>query len=242
MTKLPQHIAIIMDGNGRWAKQRFLPRLVGHRAGLEAARRIIQYCATNAISVLTLFAFSSENWQRPPREVNHLMGLLLDGLEREVAMFNQHNIQLRFIGNRDRFNEKLKNKIAEVEQTTKSNTGLTLIIAADYGGQWDIVQATHQLAKDVEAGLLSSADITPDAISRKLSFADLPDPDLLIRTSGELRISNFMLWQLAYAELFFTETLWPDFNEQELERALMHFAGRERRFGSSSEQLSEAAC
>jgi len=235
--KLPQHVAIIMDGNGRWAKKRFMPRVAGHRAGVEAARLTIKVCASKKIKVLTLFAFSSENWRRPPQEVSYLMELFLTGLEREVKLLHENHIQLRFIGDRTRFNEKLCDKIREVEALTRENEGMILLVAADYGGQWDICQATRALAKQVEAGQLSSDDITPAHIAKHLSFADLPDPDLFIRTSGELRISNFMLWQLAYSEFYFTNTLWPDFDESELDKAFAHYATRERRYGQSSEQL-----
>jgi undecaprenyl diphosphate synthase len=237
---LPQHVAIIMDGNGRWAKQRFMPRIAGHKSGVEAARQVVKNCAKRHIKVLTLFAFSSENWRRPAQEVSYLMELFLTGLEREFNMLHENNIQLRFIGDRTRFSEKLCQKILEVEVLTSKNTGMTLIIAADYGGQWDICQAVKKLALAVEEGKLSSNDISPASIASHLSFADLPNPDLFIRTSGELRISNFMLWQLAYSELYFTNTLWPDFNEQELENALTHYANRERRFGYSSEQLGSS--
>jgi undecaprenyl diphosphate synthase len=231
-SSLPQHIAVIMDGNGRWAKQRFMPRLAGHKAGLEAARQIVRNCAKRNIKVLSLFAFSSENWRRPEQEVGYLMELFLTGLEREVTMLHENNVQLRFIGDRSRFSEKLTRKISEVENLTHANSGMVLIVAVDYGGQWDITQATRQLAQAIEAGNLSSANITPELISSKLSFADLPDPDLFIRTSGELRISNFMLWQLAYSELYFCDALWPDFDEKELESALSHYAQRERRYGA----------
>lgn len=242
MSTLPRHIAVIMDGNGRWAKQRFLPRAAGHRAGVEAARQIVTNCAQKNIKVLSLFAFSSENWRRPAQEVNFLMDLLLKGLQREVKSLEKNNIQLRFIGNRARFSEKLCRKIREVEELTQKNTGMVLIIAADYGGQWDIIQATVQLAKEVEEGKLKAQDITPELLTQKLSFADLPEPDLFIRTSGEQRISNFMLWQLAYSELYFTQTYWPDFDGNELEKALQFYTQRERRFGYSSEQLSELVC
>lgn len=241
-TRLPQHIAIIMDGNGRWAKQRFMPRLAGHRAGMEAARQVVKDCVKRKIKVLSLFAFSSENWRRPVQEVSHLMDLFLTGLEREAQMLHQNNVQLRFIGDRTRLSEKLLKKIADVEALTKANDGLTLVIAVDYGGQWDITQAVRQLAGAVEKGEVRSHEITSDHIAARLSFADLPDPDLFIRTSGELRISNFMLWQLAYSELFFTDVLWPDFSENELDQALAQFAKRERRYGHSSEQLSEKSC
>lgn len=221
-TNLPQHIAIIMDGNGRWAR---------HRAGVETTRRVVKYCLGRNIKVLSLFAFSSENWRRPAEEVNHLMELFLTGLEHETDMLHQNKVQMRFIGDRTRLNDKLKNKIAETENLTRQNTGMVLIIALDYGGQWDIWQAVHVLAQEVEAGTLKSVDLTSDHISAKLSFADLPDPDLFIRTSGELRISNFMLWQLAYSELYFTDKFWPEIDEAELDKAIAHFAKRERRFG-----------
>lgn len=230
-----------MDGNGRWAKKRFLPRVAGHRAGVEAARQVIKNCAKRNIEVLSLFAFSSENWRRPPQEVSYLMELFLTGLEREVNMLHKNNVQLRFIGDRAQFSEKLCNKILEVERLTKKNTGMVLIIAADYGGKWDICQSVRVLAREVATGTLASHEITPEKIAEHLSFADLPDPDLFIRTSGELRLSNFMLWQLAYSELYFTQALWPDFDENELENALLHYAARERRFGYSSEQLTELA-
>lgn len=236
---LPQHIAIIMDGNGRWAKKRFLPRIAGHRAGVETVRKIVKYCSKNKTKVLSLFAFSSENWRRPLLEVNFIMDLLLNSLNREIDELNKNSVQLRFIGDRTKFNEKLRLKISEVEKLTGQNTGLVLIIAADYGGQWDITNAAVQVAKEVEEGKLSSSDITMQKFASKLSFSDLPDPDLFIRTSGEIRISNFMLWQIAYSELYFTNTLWPDFDEKELDKAIAHFANRERRFGLSGEQLSE---
>lgn len=238
VSRLPRHIAIIMDGNGRWAKKRFMPRVAGHRAGVDAARKAVSACAKRGIEVLTLFAFSSENWRRPAQEVGFLMDLFLTGLDKEVGMLHKNGVQLRFIGDRARFSEKLQVKITEVEALTSKNTGMVLLIAADYGGQWDICQAVKKVALEVEAGSLSSAAITPEDIARHLSFSDLPDPDLFIRTSGEIRISNFMLWQLAYSELYFTETLWPDFDEKELDAALLQFAGRERRFGKSGEQLS----
>lgn len=234
-SNLPQHIAIIMDGNGRWAKQRFLPRVAGHRSGVETVREIIKCCVKRDIKVLTLFAFSSENWRRPTQEVGYLMELFFSALEREVKTLHENKVRMRFIGDRSRFSERLCKKIDEVETLTLANTGLTLIIAADYGGQWDICQAVKKLTQAVEAGTLRSDDISPEKIASQLSFADLPDPDLFIRTSGELRISNFMLWQLAYSELYFTDTLWPDFNESEFDKALTQYAHRERRFGHSSE-------
>src|SRR3990167_2945498 len=236
---LPQHIAIIMDGNGRWAKQRFLPRAFGHRAGIETVRKIVKACAQKEIKVLSLFAFSSENWRRPEEEVNHLMELFLINLEREAGMLHDNKICLRFIGDRSKFNEKLSRKIQETENYMSQNTGMVLIVAADYGGQWDIYQAARKLILEVEAGQLSSKEITQEHLASRLSFADLPDPDLFIRTSGEFRISNFMLWQLAYSEFYFTKTLWPDFDEKELDLALDCYKKREGRYGFSSEQLSK---
>lgn len=231
---LPKHIAIIMDGNGRWAKKRFLPRVAGHRAGVEATRRIVRYCAKLHIPVLSLFAFSSENWRRSAEEVNALMDLFLTSLEKEVPSLHQNQVCLRFIGDREKFNMKLRTKIHEVESYMQHNTGMVLLIAADYGGQWDICEAARRLAQEVEQGKLKSEDINSALFAKHLSFADLPDPDLFIRTSGEVRISNFMLWQLAYAELYFTDILWPDFNEAELDKAISHFARRERRYGYES--------
>lgn len=234
-TSLPRHIAIVMDGNGRWAKKRFMPRIAGHRAGVEAAREIVKSCAKKNIQVLSLFAFSNENWQRPPAEVNYLMRLFLTGLEREVTTLVDNDVQLRFVGDRSRFTEQLQAKINEVEGLTASNNGMVLIIAADYGGQWDICQALRTIALDIEAAKITSTDVNIDLIKSRLSMADLPDPDLFIRTSGELRLSNFMLWQLAYAELYFTDVLWPDFNEEMLNQALAHYASRERRYGMIKE-------
>jgi undecaprenyl diphosphate synthase len=231
ISSLPRHIAIVMDGNGRWARQRFLPHVAGHRAGVETARQIVQHCAKLNIKVLSLFAFSSENWLRPIKEVNYLMELFFIALRDELNTMREYNIQLRFIGNRSRFNTKLHNKIIEVEEATRHHTGMVLLIAIDYGGQWDICQAVQRLVQE-------GGEITPEQIKSRLSFADLPDPDLFIRTSGELRISNFMLWQLAYAELYFTDSLWPDFTVQALEEALVHFSRRERRYGART--LSEA--
>ena len=228
----PRHIAIVMDGNGRWAKKRFLPRIAGHRAGVEAAREVTRNCALENIEVLSLFAFSSENWSRPKAEVSYLMRLFLKGLEREIAMLTEYNVRLRFIGNRNQFDSKLYHKIQEVEAATAVNSGMILIIAVDYGGQWDITQAAQQCARAIEAGDIKSDDMTAELISSKLSFADLPNPDLFIRTSGEMRISNFMLWQLAYSELYFTDILWPDFDKAALDKALIHFAKRDRRYGT----------
>lgn len=233
----PRHIAIIMDGNGRWAKQRHLPRIAGHRAGEEAVKQAIKGCLEKKIEVLTLFAFSSENWQRPAQEVKHLMGLFLTALERDAKKLHKQNIKLRFIGDRTRFSEELQQHMFETEKLTANNTALTLVIAANYGGRWDVTEACKQMMKDVAEGKLNSSDVSESVLQRYLSLADLPEPDLFIRTSGEQRISNFLLWQLAYTEMYFTETLWPDFNEAELDKALSFFANRERRFGKTSEQM-----
>lgn len=237
LTNLPRHIAIIMDGNGRWAKQRHLPRVAGHKAGVEAVREVVKSCVEKKIEVVTLFAFSSENWQRPAQEVNYLMKLFITALEREAKKLHKQNIQLRIIGERDRFEKKLRDQIDAAEQLTSNNTGLKLVIAANYGGRWDISEAMRKIAIDIEQGKLTSHEITPVLIQSRLALGDLPEPDLFIRTSGEQRISNFMLWELAYAELYFTDVFWPDFTSAEFEKALAFFSSRERRFGCTSEQL-----
>lgn len=234
---LPQHIAIIMDGNGRWAKKRFLPRVAGHKAGVDAVHNAVKLCVEKKIKVLTLFAFSSENWRRPAQEVDYLMSLFHTMLEREINKLHKQNIQLRIIGDKSRFDEKLQVQISHAENLTQHNTGLKLVIAANYGGQWDICEATRQIAASVKSGELSVDEISPELIQAKLTTLDLPLPDLLIRTSGEQRISNFLLWQLAYSELYFTEILWPDFNAEEFNKAIAYYTHRERRFGATSEQL-----
>lgn len=235
--RLPRHIAIIMDGNGRWAKKRFLPRTAGHRAGVTAVRKVVEHCAKKGVEALTLFAFSSENWRRPPQEVSVLMGLFLATLERETDKLHENNVRLRVIGQRAAFAQDLQGRIAAAEELTRENTGLNLVIAANYGGRWDILQAAQRLAEEVAAGTLSPRDITSELLEARLSLTDLPEPDLFIRTGGEQRISNFLLWQLAYTELYFTPTLWPDFDENSLEQALAAYASRQRRFGYTSEQL-----
>ncbi|MEW5756636.1 MAG: isoprenyl transferase [Pseudomonadota bacterium] len=237
--KLPQHIAIIMDGNGRWAKKRGLPRFLGHRAGVEAVRNVVRVCINRGIRVLTLFAFSSENWQRPAKEVGLLMELFVSTLDKEVKRLHKNNVRLRIIGDRSAFGEGLQQRIRDAEELTRNNTGMTLVIAANYGGRWDIAQAAQQLAEQVRAGVLLPSDITPELLNRHIALADLPEPDLLIRSSGEQRISNFLIWQLAYTELYFTETLWPDFDEKALDDALLSFANRQRRFGQTAEQLEQ---
>lgn len=222
--RLPRHLAVIMDGNGRWARQRHKARALGHKAGVGAARRIVRACHRHGIEVLTLFAFSQENWQRPPLEVRLLMELFIRTLGREIASLHRHQVRIRFIGDHAEFPASLREMMREATARTANNTGLTLVVAAGYGGQWDIAQAARQLCAEGQA-------ITPQNIEARLVNADLPHPDLLIRTGGEKRISNFLLWQLAYSELYFSDVLWPDFDDEELQRALDWYSGRERRFG-----------
>lgn len=233
----PRHIAIIMDGNGRWAQKRFMPRAMGHQAGVKTVRKIVEYCAQHKIEVLSLFAFSSENWRRPENEVSLLMALFMATLQREIDKLDRNNICLRFIGDRSAFPEKLQKKMAEGEAQTANNTALTLVIAANYGGHWDMCQAFQKINQKVLAGELSPQDISEDLINQHLSTAGLPEPDLFIRTGGEQRVSNFMLWQLAYTEMFFTPTLWPDFDQNTIEEAIQSFKGRQRRFGHTGEQV-----
>jgi len=233
---IPRHIAIIMDGNGRWAKQRFMPRVAGHQRGVEALREVVKACRELGVGYLTVFAFSSENWRRPAEEVSFLMSLFLIMLEREVAKLHENNIRLRIIGERSRFDDKLKQTMLEAEQLTADNTSLTLTIAANYGGRWDVMQAVKAMLRDHPhlAQTFSEEDLQP-----YLSMSDVPEPDLFIRTGGEQRISNFMLWQLAYTELYFTGTLWPAFGRNELNTAITSYQQRERRFGRTSEQLEQ---
>jgi len=234
-TELPQHVAIIMDGNGRWAKKRLMPRIVGHKAGVKSARMAVEVCARNGISALTLFAFSSENWNRPRKEVDLLMDLFIKSLREEASAINKNNIRMQIIGDRSAFSEKLQTRITEVELLTKNNTGMTLSIAANYGGRWDIVQAVQQLIKQG----VTAEDIDETVLEKYLMLSDLPAPDLFIRTGGEHRISNFLLWQIAYTEQYFTDILWPDFSEQHFSQAFDDYAGRQRRFGRTGEQVEE---
>ena len=234
-TELPKHVAIIMDGNGRWAKKRLMPRIVGHKAGVKSARMAVEVCARNGISALTLFAFSSENWNRPRKEVDLLMDLFIKSLREEADAINENNIRMQIIGDRSAFSEKLQSRIAEVELLTENNTGMTLSIAANYGGRWDIVQAVQQLIKQG----VKAEDINEAVLEKHLMLSDLPAPDLFIRTGGEHRISNFLLWQIAYTEQYFTDTLWPDFSEQHFLQAFDDYAGRQRRFGRTGEQVEE---
>ncbi len=236
--RLPRHVAIVMDGNGRWAQQRGLPRTMGHREGAKAVRRAVEACAERGIEALTLFAFSSENWRRPRPEVEILMNLFVRTLRSEIRRLDVANVRLRFIGDRQAFSPTLQDYMTKAEQRTARNTGLTLTIAANYGGRWDIVQAARRIAEEAAAGRLQSADVTEELFHSHTGLAGLPEPDLFIRTGGEQRISNFLLWQLAYTELYFSERLWPDFNADDLDAACSAFAGRQRRFGQTSEQVA----
>ena len=234
--KSPRHIAIILDGNGRWAKKRFMPRVAGHKRGVDAVREMVSTCIDLGVEYLTLFAFSSENWRRPADEVSFLMQLFLKAMEREVVKLHENNIRLKIVGRRDRFEPQIVELIEQSERKTAANKGLTLTIAADYGGRWDILQAGNTLL--AQNPLLG--EITEDMLAAHLAMSYAPEPDLFIRTGGEQRISNFLLWQLAYTELYFTETLWPDFDAAMLKRAIDSFHQRERRFGRTSEQLTDA--
>lgn len=238
---LPRHLAIIMDGNGRWAQRRRRPRVIGHRAGARAVNRTIDFCLERGIAALTLFAFSSENWGRPQEEVDALMKLFLHALDREVEELQRRGVRVRFIGDRSRFAPSLCERMAQAEARTCDNQALHLSIAASYGGRQDIALAARALAEDVAAGRLRPEQIDEDALSARMALADLPPPDLFIRTGGDLRISNFLLWQLAYTELWFTETLWPEFGPEVLQQALDDYARRERRFGLTSAQVAETA-
>ena len=231
--ELPKHVAIIMDGNGRWAKKRLMPRVAGHKAGVKTARMVVEVCARHNISALTLFAFSSENWSRPRKEVDLLMDLFIKSLREEAQAINENNIRMQIIGDRSAFSDKLQSRIAEVESLTENNTGMTLSIAANYGGRWDIVQAVQKI---IQQGI-KAEDINEAALEKYLMLSHLPAPDLFIRTGGEHRISNFLLWQIAYTEQYFTDTLWPDFSEQDFAQAFHDYTGRQRRFGRTSEQV-----
>lgn len=237
--KTPKHIAIIMDGNGRWAKQRFQPRFMGHRAGVKTVENIVKHCAQRGVEVLSLFAFSSENWRRPGKEVSLLMELFSHALNNQVKKLHDNNIKLQIIGDTGRFSDSLQQQITKAQELTRNNTGLTLNIAANYGGRWDITQSVRELAKQVASGELEADAISEDMINTHLSTASLPEPDLFIRTGGEQRVSNFLLWQMAYTEFYFTDVLWPEFSSDELDKAIDSFTHRERRFGRTSEQLKD---
>ncbi len=234
----PRHIAVVMDGNGRWAKKRFLPRAAGHRAGVNATRLIVENCADHGVEALTVFAFSSENWKRPKNEVDSLMSIFISTLRSEMNKLKKQNVHVKFIGDRDSFSDELQAVMNETETQTAENTGLNLTIAANYGGRWDITQACKRIANKVSAGELSVDDIDESLMSEEVSLTDLPEVDLFIRTGGERRISNFLMWQLAYTELYFTDTLWPDFNAATLNEAIVWYGTRQRRFGKTSAQLS----
>jgi undecaprenyl diphosphate synthase len=234
---VPKHIAIIMDGNGRWARSRLMPRVAGHRKGVEALRGVIRGCAERGVSHLTVFAFSSENWRRPQEEVTLLMELFLRALENEVAKLHENNIRFRVIGDLSGFSERIQNLIRDAEDLTRGNSRLTFTVAANYGGRWDIVQAVKKL---ILSGV-SAGEVNEATLAGQLSLADMPEPDLFIRTGGEQRISNFLLWQLAYTELYFTDALWPDFDAAALDAAIASYRTRERRFGRTSEQVRSAS-
>ena len=234
--EVPGHIAVIMDGNGRWAKKRFLPRVAGHVKGVELVRELVRACLERGVGYLTLFAFSSENWRRPLEEVSLLMQLFVKALEQEVERLQRHGVRLRVIGDLSRFEPRLQALIRQAEEATATNTALHLSIAANYGGRWDILQAANRLAvaEPEKIGQWTEADLEP-----YLSMAFAPEPDLYIRTGGEMRVSNFLLWQMAYTEFYFTPTLWPEFDRVEFDRAIASYQQRERRFGRTSEQLKE---
>ena len=240
--RLPRHIAVIMDGNGRWARRRAMPRHAGHRAGVKSVRATVEHAARLGIGHLTLFAFSSENWNRPAEEVSRLMSLFIEALQREVAELHRNNVRLEFIGNREQLGGALIEKIAAAEAETASNTGLHLVVAVAYGGRWDIVEAARRAGRRVASGELDPDDLDEAALAAGLQLHGVPDPDLLIRTGGEQRISNFLLWNLAYAELWFTDVLWPDFREQQLDEAVAYFASRQRRYGHTGDQLEAVKC
>jgi undecaprenyl diphosphate synthase len=236
--KVPRHIAVIMDGNGRWARRRHLPRVAGHKSGLEAVRRIVRACAERGVRFLTLFAFSSENWRRPPEEVSLLMQLFHGALTHEVTRLHRNGIRLRVIGDLRRFDARLRGLVARAERMTEGNDRLTLTIAANYGGRWDILQALSRLLREHPEA--AQAELDEARLAPYLAMHYAPEPDLFIRTGGEQRVSNFLLWQLAYAELYFTDVLWPDFDAAALDAAIAWYGARERRFGRTSEQLEEA--
>jgi len=234
---VPRHVAIIMDGNNRWAKKRFMPGVAGHKAGVDAVRAVVETSAREGVEVLTLFAFSSENWRRPEDEVGALMQLFVMALQREVKKLHKNNIRLVVMGDTSGFSDQIQGLIAEAEALTRDNQKMTLVVAANYGGQWDIAQATRKVAEQVKAGQLEPEDINEQTLHQYTWLSEFPAPDLMIRTGGEQRISNFMLWQTAYAEFYFSDALWPDFKEEEYKKALAAFAARTRRFGQTDDQL-----
>ena len=236
---IPRHIAIIMDGNGRWATRRFMPRTAGHAKGVQAVRRVVEYCGANGIDYLTLFAFSSENWRRPQEEVSLLMKLFVQALEKEVSRLNSNNVRLRVVGDLSPFEPYLQKLIRDAEATTSGNSGLTLTIAANYGGRWDILQAFRKMLQAHPELAQDSRQVSEQMLGEYLCMNWAPEPDLFIRTGGESRISNFLVWQLAYTELYFTDCYWPDFGAKDMDRAIEWYRGRERRFGRTSAQISD---
>lgn len=236
---LPKHVAIIMDGNGRWAESKGKHRVFGHKHGVKSLRKAIAFAVENKIDALTIYAFSSENWKRPEKEVNMLMELFFTVLGSEVKKLNKYDIKLKVIGDISGFSDRLQKKVAQAEQLTEKNSGLVLNVAANYGGRWDITQAAKKLATLVEKGELAVEEITEERLNNEISLEQLPAVDLMIRTGGDHRISNFLLWQLAYAELYFSDVLWPDFNADTFQCALDAFSGKERRFGQTSEQIAQ---
>jgi undecaprenyl diphosphate synthase len=237
----PRHVAIIMDGNGRWAAARGLPRFEGHRRGVEALRRTIRAAIELGIDYLTVFSFSSENWRRPPEEIADLMGLLKRFIRNDLADLHANGVRVRVVGSRDRLSDDIASLLSEAENLTRDNTGLTLVVAFNYGSRQEIALAARSLAEDVAAGRLRPEDISEESLAKRLWTANVPDPDLLIRTSGEMRLSNFLMWQSAYAELVFTPVLWPDFDRAALESAIAAFRGRDRRFGGLSSRAGAAS-
>lgn len=237
MQRIPRHIAIIMDGNGRWAAERGQKRSYGHQAGVEAVRRITSECTRLGVKYLTLYTFSTENWNRPADEVSALMGLVLSSLEDEIFMKN--NVRFRVIGDTGRLPEDVRRKLRETEEHTAANSAMTMVVALSYSSKWEITEAARRIAEDVRDGRISAADITEETVAGHMQTSFMPDPELLIRTGGELRISNYLLWQIAYSELYFCDTFWPDFDEETLRKAIVSYQGRQRRFGKTGEQIEK---
>lgn len=238
-TDKPRHVVVVMDGNGRWARQRHLPRTAGHHAGVKSTRKVVESCVREKIQALTLFAFSSENWKRPEQEVSSLMELFVSTLQTEVKSLHQQNVRVRFIGECGAFSAKLQKKINDATSLTQDNSGLQLNIAVNYGGRWDIANACRQIAEKVARGEINASDVNAQLVNEYVCLSELPEPDLFIRTGGEKRISNFLIWQLAYTELYFSDVLWPDFSEQHFADALDWYVGRQRRFGKTGEQVEK---
>lgn len=235
MSRIPRHIAIIMDGNGRWATERNKPRSYGHQAGVDTVRRITSECTRLGVKYLTLYTFSTENWNRPAEEIHALMGLVLTSLEDEIFMKN--NVRFRVIGDIGRLPKEVQEKLHETEEHTRNNSKMTMVVALSYSARWEITEAARQIAEQVKSGELKADDITEDTVSQRLTTNFMPDPELLIRTGGELRISNYLLWQIAYSELYFCDTYWPDFSEEDLHKAIASYQSRQRRFGKTEEQV-----